>query len=163
MNGWNQRPDEIAYLYNPAYVGRMLHSLISSYKTIKPKGIPFELIFIAAPLILLKSYRESLPKSTRTYLHNWIQDNADLKIEYNLAVKEVMPFIKESLIFLLHRDMLEINEFGYLVLGSNKLKRTQKKDLPEVTNSINKADLVGKWFAKAGEVETIYALWGIKP
>jgi len=163
MKSWDNRPDEIAYLYNPGYIGRLLNGFIASYQSVKPNGVPYELIFVAAPLILLKSFQDSLPNSTRTYLHVWIQDNVDLKIDFVLTVKEIMPFVKESLIFLLHRDMLEINDLGQLVIGPKKLKKKQKKDSSEVLYSINKAQLVGRWFGKAGDVETIYALWGIKP
>lgn len=163
MISWDLRPAEVAYFYNPAYVGRLLKEFITSYQSEKPEGVPFELIFIAIPLIILKSFRISLPNTTRTQLHNWIQDNTDYKIEFASIVRELSPFIKESLIFLLQRNILLISENGKLVAGSTRLTKKQAKDTVEILESINKAKFVGKWLAKAGEVTTIYAIWGIRP
>ncbi|WP_428910710.1 three component ABC system middle component [Niallia sp. Krafla_26] len=162
MIPWDSRPPEVAYYYNPAYVGRLLKEFVSSYQSKRPEGVSYELIFVAIPIIILKSFRDALPRSTKTHLHNWIQDNADYKIGFATTVRELIPFVKESLIFLLQRNILSINETGKLLLGTSKLKKRQLKDTDEILESINKAKFVGRWFANSGEVATIYALWGIR-
>ncbi|WP_286230589.1 three component ABC system middle component [Neobacillus mesonae] len=162
MIPWKLRTAEVAHFYNPAYLGRLLKEFVSSYQSEKPEGVPYELIFVAIPLIVLKFYRSALPSTIRTQLHNWIQTNSDFKIGYASIVKELLPFVKESLIFLLQRSILSINESGKLVEGPTKFNKKNAKDTEEILNTINKAKFVGKWFAKAGEATTIYALWGIR-
>lgn len=162
MISWNTRPTEVAYFYNPAYLGRLLKVFVSSYQSQQPSGVPYELTFVALPLIVLKSFREGLPNTTRTQLHNWIKDNSDYKVGFASIVRELIPFVKESLIFLLNRDILSINESGKLVEGSIRFKRKKTPDTEEIISSINKAKFVGKWFANAGDSTTIYALWGIQ-
>ncbi|MGO0258246.1 three component ABC system middle component [Priestia aryabhattai] len=163
MISWNLRTAEVAHFYNPAYVGRLLKEFVTSYQSENPEGVSYELIFIALPLVILRSFRVSLPKSTRTQLHNWIQDNNDYKIEFAVTVRGLIPFVKEALIFSLQKSVLSINDYGKLVAGSKRFNKKQTKDTEEILESINKAKFVGKWFAKAGEVTTIYALWGIRP
>jgi hypothetical protein len=163
MISWELRPAEVAYFYNPAYIGRLLKELVASYQAEKSEGISYELIIIALPKVISKSVRQALPNTIRTQFHYWIQENSDFKVYYASFVKELIPFIKESLIFLLRRDILTINERGKIVTGSTRLKKTHVKDTDDIKESIKKAAFVGKWLARAGEISTIYALWGIRP
>ena len=163
MISWELRATEVAHYYNPAYVGRLLKEFINAYENEKPEGVPYELTFIALPLVILKSFRLALPRTIRTQLHNWIEENSDYKVEFAATVKELIPIVKETLIFLLQKNLLIINDNGKLVIGSERLNRKYHRDTEEILESIDKAKFMGKWFAKAGEVTTIYALWGIRP
>ncbi|WGT39135.1 DUF6521 family protein [Lysinibacillus sp. 1 U-2021] len=163
MKIWSSRPVEVANYYNPAYLGRIIYSIIKSFQSTKPQGVPYDLLFILMPLILVKPYRESLPTNTRTHFQNWIQNNEELKIDYALVIKDIMPYIKEALIFLLQRDLIILNNNGYLILGNKKLTSISKQDSKEIKTNINKAIFVGKWFAKNSDKELIYILLGVKP
>lgn len=162
MIPWNLRPSEIASFYNPAYLGRLLREFIASYQGENPEGVTYELTFVAMPLIALKTYSASLPNSSRTPLHNWIQNNSDYKLGFASIINEFIPFVKETLIFLLQRKIIVVNEKGKLIVGPIKIKQRRPKDTDEIIFSIKKAKFVGKWFAKAGDVSTIYSLWGIR-
>mgnify|MGYP000535543387 FL=1 len=72
MKVWSERAQEIAFLLNPAFCGRILYSTIKTYANNSHRALPFPLIYLVLPLVLHKSTREKI--NSRTQLLVWIQN-----------------------------------------------------------------------------------------
>ena len=46
MIEWNERPEEIKYLLNPAFCARIIYSALEEYKKISNKSMPVTLIYL---------------------------------------------------------------------------------------------------------------------
>jgi hypothetical protein len=163
MIPWYMRPTEVANLLNPSFCGLLLREFISSYESKKQLGVPYELIFLALPIILHKNTRELLPRTVRTQMHVWLQNHPFIRVEFANRVKELVPFTKESLMFLMHRELIKVESDGLLVVGTGKYGTSLGTGQNELYECVDKARFLGKWFAQAGTSNTIYLMWGIRP
>lgn len=67
VNSWNKRTREVAYLFNPAFCGRMLYSAIKVYGIKTKRAFPFPLVYLVLLLVLHKETRANI--NSRTQLH----------------------------------------------------------------------------------------------
>ena len=58
---WNERPLEHARLLNPAFLGTLLWNCAKAYSSTANVNQPFAVSFLAVPVVLHKSTRESRP------------------------------------------------------------------------------------------------------
>jgi hypothetical protein len=163
MIPWQFRPTEVANLLNPPFCGILLREFVIAYEDERRQGVPYELVFLVLPIVLHKSTREALPRTLRTQMHVWLQQNPNVRVQFAYRTKELTPFTKEALIFLMQRQFLTLNSQGLLATGSGKYKLTIGTRTGEIYDCIKKAKFVGKWFAQAGSSSTIYTMWGICP
>lgn len=161
-----KRPFEITCLFNPAFCGKILHNFIISYFIEKKSGIPYCLLFLVLPIILHKTTRMKIPLNSRGKLLVWIINNPDVKIDFALKTKSLLSITKESLIFLLHYNLIKIAENGniepYNKLNKDIIKMNNNYS-SEIEECFNKAKILGTWFARAGTESTIFFAWGVKP
>ncbi|MGG0935499.1 three component ABC system middle component [Brevibacillus centrosporus] len=163
MISWQARPVEVANLLNPAFCGIIIQEFVKEYNNQTSTGVPFELIVLVLPIILHKSTRELLPLRSSTMMHVWLQKQPEVRVGFSQRTKELIPFSKESISFLLAREILTLD------MNSNffRTKRRNSKaiaELPsELTVYIQKARLIAKWFAQNTSSSTIYTMWGIRP
>ncbi|KOP70272.1 hypothetical protein AMS59_20845 [Lysinibacillus sp. FJAT-14745] len=169
MNSWENRPVEIANLINPAFCGFLIYEFIKGHeeKVDSEVGTPYELFFLMLPIILHKPTKLVLPRSVSTYMHVWLQEKPEVRVGFALRAKELVPFTKEAIHFLMKREIITVNENGNFKI-SGKIK-------PSVINSLendskmylsdyqNKAKMLGRWFAVTGTSSTIYTMWGVSP
>ena len=164
MKPWFERPIEEANLLNPAFCCTVLAASIVGYSSVDDVGMPYPLTFMVLPIVLHKSTRESLPRSTRTSLAAWMQDNAEAKGRYAERLLSLKPHTREAtrlgLLYgwvTLHQDWLV-----QTILGESDLTRILHKLDDEANNCVSRAKLVGKWLALAGSPQTVMALWGVR-
>lgn len=77
-----------------------------------------------------------------------------------------MPITREAILFGISHQNIALNSDGDLLLGSNYQEPTDKRAAlftDEVRECIDRAGFIGRWFAVAGTVATIYSAWGIRP
>ena len=67
MKKWDERPNEVKYLLNPAFCGRILFSMINEYQKTANRAVPFPLLFMVLPLILHEDTRNAISRSTQLY------------------------------------------------------------------------------------------------
>lgn len=160
MNTWNNRPFDVANLYNPAYLGRIMTAYVESYSKTTGRGLPLEILYVTLPLIFVKSYRDRLPLRSNALFHKWLMENNDIKFNYFSSVKQLLPYIKEALIFLVQRKiiLLEGNELCLI----NSIKQKLKTDTLEVQSTLKKAVFMGKWISKIEEPEMIYSFMEVQ-
>jgi hypothetical protein len=105
-----------------------------------------------------------LPTSTKTSLAAWLQENASVKVLLSERVISLKPFTKEALLFGFKYNWFQLNSDSRIqtLVTPSQINKARKYD-DEVGSCIGRAQLLGKWFASAGSVETVMALWGIRP
>lgn len=163
MEHWNQRPEEEAYLFNPAFCCTILTSSIIGYNEFNTKGMHFPLCFLVLPIILHRPTRNSLP-DLRSSLASWMLKNSKSRIllpERTIAFK---PFTKEALLFGFQHKWIELDQNGHF--KSDKEAKIDKalKILKEDANKcVKDSRFLGRWFAKAGPAENVMTMWGVRP
>ena len=165
MKPWAQRPVEEANLLNPAFCCVTLTSAVVGYTDIDKAGMPYPLSFIILPIVLHKETRESLPRTIRTSMATWLQENMSARVLFPERTISLKPYTREAILFALLHDWLSIGTGGKLQTTKNNadVDRFLRRLGDEARDCIKRGRFVGKWFASAGSVETVMALWGIRP
>ena len=150
-----------ANLNNPAFCSELLRLAAKSYFELSSQRLPFSLSFLILPFVLPGMIREKLPRTSRTTLHHWLNENEELKPRLVDHIQGFIPFTKEALMFGIAYNNLTISDLGEIETTITRLAPTSND--PEVASCFSKSILIGKLLAKAGNSFTIYSLLGIKP
>lgn len=164
LPSWEARPITVAYLLNPAFCGEIIRRCCQSYKDKHPQkqSLPYPLCFITMPLVLHKDIRNSLPKTVNRNFIDWIETNQAIKVEIPRLTKNLVPYTREALMFLMQYKIAGFNENGEIDIYV-KSKGKPKSEQVEVEDCFNKAELIGRWFAGLSGYQSIYTSLGIKP
>lgn len=157
---WEDRPVTIAHLLNPAFCGEVIRRCMFEYQQVKESGLPFQLAFLILPIILNKKIRESLPRTSAKNFVNWIEENQLIKKDIPPIIKGVIPYSRESIMFLMMYEIIKINDSGNFEVNTKGKPLTESN---EVIECYKKAELLGKLFAKAGTSQFIFINLGVKP
>lgn len=162
MNNWENRSKEIAFLLNPAFCGRLIYGTIRKFNEVSNRALPFPLVYLILPLVLHKATREKI--SSRTKFLVWIQQHPELLIGYAQRTKELVEITNEATEFLLQTNMVLITDKADLEINSSTKGLSKGRFVDEeVKQCLNKSEHIGKWFATAGKVETIFIGMGVRP
>jgi len=164
MKAWIERPQEEAYLLNPSFCCVMISSAVAGYQENALRGLTLPLAYMILPITLHRPTRTLLPRSKRTSLPMWIQDNATVRILFYERLMSLKTFTNEAILFGGERKWLSIDKNGSIL--SNQKENTIRRAIHSFDNEpkdcILKAMFIGKWFAAAGPASTIMALWGVQ-
>ncbi len=165
MKEWSERPTEVAYNFNPAFCGWLVREAAEGYCSINPAGLPFPLIFLILPVVLHRPTRESLPRSTVTALHPWLREHPEARVGLADRATQLATIAREAVLLLSTNSLIRLTDEGALV-PSGKLSRGKAPILAaseEVKVCVSKAKMVGVWFAEAGDIVTVFQMWGVRP
>lgn len=156
------RTHEVAFLFNPAFCGRVLYTTIKTYNEKTNRAFPFPLIYLVLPLVLHKETRNNI--NSRTSLLMWVQRYPQLLIDFPQRARELVPITNESMEFLFQTGKILLTPNGELEISptTRTLSKTKFVD-DEILECIKKGEHVAKWFSAAGKVETVYIELGVKP
>lgn len=160
---WEERNPIVANLFNPAFCGEVIRVAIQAYNANSKKQFSFALSFLILPILLHKETRDRLPRSTRTHLFVWIQENENLFLDFSKRSSSLVKFTKESLTFLIAYKCLQIMDDGSLVAVTSKTKPIGKEFYEEYNHIMAKAQMLGKWLATTSDVKSIYSFFRITP
>ena len=160
---WEDRPVVVANLLNPAFCGEILRIGIKAYQKETGKGLPFALAFLFLPLLLHKETREKFPKKVSKNFYEWIEENAIVKIFIGQRIKELVPYTREGIQFLIYYEAINIDNYARLETISYQKKQLNYKNDNEIKEIYTKAKMLGKWFSRIGDIHTIYTILGIRP
>ena len=162
MRAWEDRPDEVKNLLNSAFCGRIIYSTISEYQKSTKRDFPFPLVYLILPLILPRPIRIEI--NSRTQLVNWVQRHQELVFNFGKRAGDLVEITNEAVELMLQTGYMMLTDNGELskVITAGALSKTRHADA-EVIECIKKAEHVGRWFASAGKVETIYISLGVRP
>jgi hypothetical protein len=118
-------------------------------------------------LVLHKITRENIPRGVNTTFSTWItqRQGAHAKIGYPERTRSIAPYVKEALAFALANQLLTNNSDGSFSTNQNVAIPSRSNDniTDEILECFKKAHFCGRWLARAGKIETVMALLGVKP
>lgn len=160
---WEERTIFTANLLNPAFCGEVIRRTIVKYiKESNKQGLPFSLTFLILPILLHKETRCLLPKSKRIKLHQWLLANDKLKILLIPRIRYLVPYTRESLIFLYKHDVIDFSDKGEIVpLKSRNKKFSDESE--EINEILATALTLGKWINSFPNEKITFTFFGIKP
>jgi ABC-three component (ABC-3C) system Middle Component 3 len=163
---WQTRPIEIANLLNPAFYSLILRESSEGFIKRDEAGIPYSLIFLIPSFVLHEKTRNLLPsRRSTTPFGQWLMRNEAVKIGFADRTKQLIPYTKEALLFGIQHGVLVIdNRSGNLLPTGKQIEQPSSWSSDSIPKeSLNKARLVGQWFAEIGDSATIYRVLGIRP
>lgn len=170
MLPWVERPIEVATLLNPAFCAILLHDAVEAYAKEQNEGMAFPLVFIVLPLVLHKDTRNVLPPNHGRLvdLYQWVADHPLYLQNFVKRTRYLVPYSREGLIFSIKHGFIKvanaIGQEGYL--SSTNKPFIQKPSWSKQSESAmcrEKAQMLGKWFAKAGSPINVFKIFGIRP
>jgi Family of unknown function (DUF6521) len=161
MRGWADRSPETAALLNPALLAVVSAAAASQYERESQEPMPWPLAFLAAPLVLHRGTRDALPRSTRTHLATWITNNPVIRAGFPQRAQSLTGLVREGLRFGMTHGALSVTADGRIQgLFPPSARPIQGGDAADIVRS---AGFVGKWFTRADQPATLFALLGVAP
>ncbi len=165
MTSWSQRSHEEQVLLNPGFCANIIWHAARGYEGEGGGALTFEESFLVLPFVLHRETREGLPRTTRTSLAVWLDENPLARSRVTSRARLLIPFTKEALTFGGVHGFIRL-EKGRLHAEATWKKvvdRVLKETSSEVRSCVKRANFLGKWFAQAGSAATIFALIGVRP
>jgi hypothetical protein len=156
VTAWLDRQQVPAAYLNPALVATVLAAAADGYRTDRRRTMSWPLAFLVAPLVLHRTTRQALPRTTATHLTAWVSRNAALHAGFPARARSLTPTVQEGLRFGLRHQVLTIEAGG--LIGS-----AGKASDPELRQLLRSSQLVGRWLAKADQPATAFAIFGVEP
>lgn len=162
MKPWNNRSDIEAALFNPAFCGELIrHTIIAYNKTVKSGCFPYAMTYLILPFLLNAEISRQIPRTTRMGLVSWLYSNRHLAATIAKKAQEMKGYTNESLLMYISLNLLQINDNGEIEKGAQPLARKRNLSRDDVDYLKSRADMLGSWLGKAGDVTTIFSLIGI--
>lgn len=154
MEVWEKRAPEIAYLYNPAFCGKILHCAIKGYQN-KKTSMPYPLIYFVLPLIFKPQIFEDIAY-TRKSFSSWFQNKPDLLNDFAERIIDFKQIKKEGLLFLAKLGLIKIINGELLIIEtSNKISEVELKKYFE------KSEKIGNFLALCGDAYNVFITMGV--
>jgi Family of unknown function (DUF6521) len=161
---WAKRSREERALLNPGFCANLLWHAAQGSERSAHRALSFEESFLVLPFVLHRATRQELPRSTRTSLAVWLDENPLARGRVTSRARFLVPYTKEALLFGGLHSFLHID--AGTVRADNGWKATvnkvAKESSEEVRDCAKRADFVGNWFAGAGNSATVLALVGVR-
>ncbi len=165
MTTWEQRSNEERALLNPGFCANLFWHAARGYAGESGGALSFEESFLVLPFVLHRETREALPRTTRTSLAVWLEENPLARGRVANRARLLVPFTKEALIFAGIHGFIRL-DIGQLRSGdrwTGAVTSALGVSSDEVQICAKRADFVGRWFARAGSASTVLALIGVRP
>lgn len=167
MNRWLERPNEEQRLLNPAFCSVLLWHAALGYalESQRHLAMPFEESFLVMPMVLHRETRDSLPRNVITSLAAWINTYPLARVTIADRGQLLVPFTKEAIYFGGVHGLFRFPHGGVQANSDwrRKISRILNDSSDEVRQCNKRAEFVGKWFARAGNPETVLAFLGVRP
>jgi hypothetical protein len=163
LPNWEDRSVITANLLNPAFCGEIIRLVCAEHQKLSKKEISFAMIFIVLPLVLHKSTRDKLPKRKVVRLHDWINSDSELKLGLAERIKYLVPYTRETLLFLYQQDILTFSEEGHLKVLQLRKKKYPQSFTEEVKDILSKSAFIGRWLTTFPKEQMTYTILGIQP
>lgn len=163
MKAWSMRPVEVAALLNPAFCAFLLRKCAQGFSKTKPDGIPYPVLALCLPLVLHRVTREVLPVKVTSRMHSWLQKHQEIRVGFAQRCAALMPYYREAMLFAFNGSLLTFTNAGHILALPDVAEPKLWLPKSEPAKCMERALFVGRWLSGAGDVRTIYAMWGIRP
>ena len=152
-------------LYNPAYVGVILYQAIREHIAKNPSGFHCCLAYIVAPLSISPKYSKILPSTVATPIAGWAANNEGELIGFAGVASSYVDVVNSAIAFLMEHNTVLLSDDGLYFLsdGVFSQKPSYVANNMKYKDSFLAAGFLGRWFAEASSVESVYAQLGIRP
>jgi hypothetical protein len=161
IKSWNQRPSDVANLFNPAFCAAIVNRVAAGYSKASPAGLPFSLAFIALPVLLHPPSADELPTTSRTNFHGWLLENPQALIGFAERAQSMAPFVREGITYGLVNNILQLNDLRLLPCSQRQLKLWEKEAYN--LRYSHDSQLLGKLLGQLNDLTTVFAFFGIRP
>ena len=164
MNLLSDMSNEEFCLFNPAYCGYLLYSVINEYQLKSDKELPCCMIYLFLPLIMTKHISISFPRSFTTSFMSWANDNQVYTLNFNERIADYFEVTQTAIDFLIDFNAISISENGSISIAIPDIPNNPSlfKKSETMKSHLASAKLLGKWFANY-QPATIYSILGVKP
>lgn len=165
MIAWDARSLEERSLLNPCFCAMLIWDAAFAYRREADRPMSLEESFLVLPIVLHQATREALPRTVRTSLAVWIQENPLIRGSIGDRANALVPYTREALLFAGLRGLLSFSggtiDAGADHEGAISLVLNETSD--EVISCAKRAAFIGRWFARTGGPTTVLALLGVRP
>ena len=165
MTAWIDRTIEERALLNPAFCASLIWHFAAAGDELGQRSLTLAESYLVLPIVLPRNSREALPRSTRTSLAAWIDENPSFQATLAVRSRAMVPFTKEALIFGGTRQFLQVSTDAVRarVEWKRNANSTLRQSSPETQACLKKAAFLGSWFLETGTANTVMALLGVRP
>jgi hypothetical protein len=161
---WQERSIITANLLNPAFCGEVIRRTIVSFNdNEKEQRFQFILTFLILPIVLHKRTRQKMPMRSTTYFHSWVEENEALFIGFADRARQMLPYTKEAISFLMIHNAVSMDENGLMEVPTYRRATPKGDKIEEINEIYKKAELLGKWLRLTGNPQTIFMFLKIRP
>jgi len=95
----------------------------------------------------------------------WLQGNSFARVLFYERLISLKPYTWEAVHFGILYDWIAPKSGGLLetTINESDIGRIERSHAADARECLMRARFLGKWFAKAGPVQTVMALWGVRP
>jgi ABC-three component (ABC-3C) system Middle Component 3 len=163
MTSWSERSRTQAVMLNPALLATITANAALQFHTTSGNAMPWAYSFIVAPLVLHRSTREALPRTTSTNWNAWVANHPVAHAGFARRAVSLRDSVQDGIRFGLRTGILQVDPQGGLLasLASGK-GHTLAKD-SEVQQIVARAGFVGKWLTKIEQPATVFVVLGVAP
>jgi hypothetical protein len=165
MSRWSEGTLEERALLNPAFCANLLWHFAATSDDPARRQMTFVESFLLLPMVLHRATRDALPRTTRTSLGVWLDDNPSWQASVATRTKVLVPYTKDALLFAGEHQFLRLQD-GLLTAESSWRRRVNaalRESTHEVRLCAKRAAFVGAWFAESGDAATVLSLVGVRP
>ncbi|MBA5605380.1 hypothetical protein H3H36_08405 [Duganella sp. FT3S] len=165
MTMWANRSIEERALLNPAFCASLIWHFAATGEVAGNRPLTLAEAFLVLPIILPKYSREALPRTYRTSLATWIDENPSFQATLAVRARAMVPYTKEALIFGGTRQFIQVSIEAVSANANWKRQtgRASRQSSPETQACLKKAAFLGNWFLETGASNTVLALLGVRP
>ncbi len=156
---------EESNLYNPAYIGVILYQAIREHQAQNGIGLHCTLPYLVIPLALPPCYSLMLPKTISTPIAGWTAGHEGELIGFADSATAYIDIVNSAITFLLEHEAVILSEDGRYSIPNDKIAKMPAfiTHNPIFKKNFMAAGFLGRWFAVASSVESIYTHFGVKP
>ncbi|MET9615387.1 three component ABC system middle component [Kitasatospora indigofera] len=158
MSSRPTRPQAVAAYHNAALIAAVQATTARGYETARGEPMAWPLATVLPVLVLHRSTRLALPRSTRTHLGTWTARNPALCAGFGPRVSAMLPAMREGLRFGMRHRLITIETGAVRGL----IKPPPRGD-EELHDLLRAADFVGRWATTVDRPSTLLALLGVRP
>lgn len=165
MTRWSDGTLEERVLLNPAFCANLLWHFAAAGSEEGNRQMTFVESFLVLPIVLHRSTREALPRSTRTSLSVWLDENPSRQAIVAARAKALVPFTKDAFLFGGLRQFIRLeNDVVFAdMTWRRRVNASLRLSTSEAQVCAKKANFIGSWFSGAGNATTVMALIGVRP
>lgn len=161
MKPWHERPPEIAYQYNPAFLGELIFRFCAAYMQKGKTGVPYPVFYVVLPLVLFKDTRSTIQPKSHRQLRTWITKNPHATLHLPQRARQLVPYFKEALMLLLSTGRITVER--NLLVPQEKCRPVGELFDHAMLHYYAKAEALGRWCGTETDEVSIYIMLGVKP